>query len=273
MKNKVFEPYKDIAGNHRVFLIANGPSLADTDLDLLENETTIAMNRVSLLYDKHEKWRPSYYLFCSTNVRRHNPWGKDWVKSVQTSVSQKETTSFVSSEFKPEIDPSDLYPQIKWFHSMSETKPAPNGDLSPSCFSKNIVERIDKSGTTINLALQLAYHMNFSEIIILGADLGWSGDRGSKNDPNHFDKSYRANVPPEKVHKMNHQMRNVHSLALKNLKEKNPNVKVYNASLKTVLDIYPIIDYKKYVLENKVEYNNERLSKAKSFWDRPAQFE
>ena len=60
------------------------------------------------------------------------------------------------------------------------------------------MDRIDKSGTTMNLALQLSYHMGFTEIIVVGADLGWSGDRGSKNDPNHFDKSYRADIPSEK---------------------------------------------------------------------------
>ena len=67
-------------------------------------------------------------------------------------------------------------------------------------------------------------------------------------------------------------MRNVHSLAFKNLKEKNPNINVYNASGKTVLDVYPIIDYKKYILDGEVVYNNKMQNKAKSFWDKPAQF-
>ena len=36
MNNSVFESYKDIHKGKRVFLIANGPSLADTNLDFLE---------------------------------------------------------------------------------------------------------------------------------------------------------------------------------------------------------------------------------------------
>ena len=44
--NTVFEQYKDIHKGKRVFLIANGPSLKDTNLDLLKDEITIAMNRI-----------------------------------------------------------------------------------------------------------------------------------------------------------------------------------------------------------------------------------
>ena len=55
MNNSVFESYKDIHKGKRVFLIANGPSLADTNLDFLENEISFAMNRISLLYNKFPK--------------------------------------------------------------------------------------------------------------------------------------------------------------------------------------------------------------------------
>ena len=271
MKNTVFEKYRDMHRGQRVFLIGNGPSLADTDLDLLENEVTIAMNRVSLIYPKNPRWRPTYYLFSSTNVR-HPVWGSAWQSSVREAVSCEGTTSFIARMFKQYIDPTDEYPQIQWFDSMSEQKPAMSGDISPNSFSTNIVDRIDKSGTTMNLALQLVYHMGFDEVVFVGADLGWTGDRGSESDPNHFDKSYRADIPPEKVYKINHQMRNVHSLAYRNILKKKPESKFYNASYKTMLDIYPIIDFKDYVLCDKITYRDDDMESAKSFWDKPHQF-
>ena len=271
-KNTVFKDYKDKHAGERVFLIANGPSLSETDLDLLKDENTIAMNRISLIYPKNPHWKPTYYLFSSTNVR-HPDWGKAWTESVRTAISEENTTSFIAKMFKPTIDPENNYQQVNWFEAMSEQKPAMTGDISPDSFSTDIIERIDKSGTTMNLALQLSYHMGFSEIIIVGADLGWSGDRGSKTDPNHFDKSYRADIPPEKVYKINNQMRNIHSLAYKNFRENKKDVKFYNASLKTCLDVYPIIDYKKYILENKVEVLNDKMELAQKFWDKPHQFQ
>tara|TARA_X000001388_G_C2234635_1_gene124755 strand:+ start:8631 stop:9494 length:864 start_codon:yes stop_codon:yes gene_type:complete len=270
-KNIVFEDYKDKHAGERVFLIANGPSLKDTNLDLLKDETTIAMNRISLIYPSNSQWRPTYYLFSSTNVR-HPDWGRAWTDSVRTAICQEETTPFVAKMFKPTIDPTGEYGNVGWFESMSEKKPPMNGDISEDCFSTNIVERIDKSGTTMNLALQLSYHMGFKEIVVVGADLGWSGDRGSKNDPNHFDSSYRADIPPEKVYKINNQMRNVHSLAYKNFTERDSSVKFYNASAKTVLDVYPIINFESYILNDKVEYEDDKLREAREFWDKEPQY-
>ena len=54
--------------------------------------------------------------------------------------------------------------------------------------------------------------------------------------------------------------------------EKDKNIKFYNASLKTSLDVYPIIDYEKYILEDKVVLLDEKHQQAKDCWDRPHQF-
>ena len=269
--NTVFKEYQNIHKGKRVFLVANGPSLKQTNLDLLKDEISIAMNRIPLIYPDNPLWRPTYYLFSSTNVR-HPAWGPAWTNSVRQAVSDPSTTSFIASMFKQYIDPIGAFPQIKWFDQMSEQKPTPNGDILEVCFSKNVVQRIDKSGTTMNLALQLSYHMGFSEIVFVGADLGWAGDRGSTNDPNHFDKSYRADIAPEKIYKINNQMRNVHSLAYKNFSERDIQVSFYNASKKTVLDVYPIIDFESYAKDGSVVRREEDLENAKLFWDKPPQY-
>ena len=272
MKNHVFEKFKNKHSGQRVFLVANGPSLSKTDLNLLKNENTIAMNRVSLIYDKNSEWKPTYYLFSSTNVK-HPVWGADWSSSVERSIAEPQTISFVARIFKDWIDPWDEYPDVNWFDSMSETKPPMSGEISEACFSTDIVERIDQTGTSMNLALQIAYYMGFKEIIIVGSDLSFTADRGSTNDPNHFDSSYRADIAPEKVYKINNQMRNVHSLAKKNFLERDGEVVMYNASLETVLDVYPIIDYEQYIVENKTVFLADKLRAAKKYWDRIPQFE
>lgn len=269
--NTVFEKYKDLHKGQRVFLIANGPSLADTNLDLLEGEVCIAMNKISLIYEKNPKWRPTYYLFSSTNV--NNPvWGRSWTESVVSAIKDKRTTSFISSKFKNTIDPQDKYANVNWFSSMSETKPHTDGSISESCFSKDIVKRIDKSATTMSLSLQFAYHLGFTELIMVGADLGFQADNGSTNDPNHFDRSYRADIPNHKVYKANNQMRNAHSLAYKNFKERDENVKFYNASKNTVLDVYPIIDYENYIKDGTVKQLKDKQKRAENFWDKPHQY-
>jgi hypothetical protein len=264
MKNTVFSRYKDIHKGKRVFLIGNGPSLADTNLDLLQNEYSIAMNRISMIYGKNRLWRPTYYLFSSTNVK-DKTWGSEWLVSVIDAITETKTTAFIASLFKPFIDPDGKHPQVHWFDSMSETKPTLNGEIAEESFSTEIVDRIDKSGTTMNLALQLAYHMGFSEIVILGADLGWTRDLGTTTDPNHFDKNYRANI--SNPYKANMQMRNVHKLALSIFNRDKPEVKLYNASIRTVLDTYPIIEYIKYVEEDRIVARDNDMQQAEQFWD------
>lgn len=268
--NKVFEKYKDKHKGERVFLIANGPSLNKTDLSLLKNENTIAMNRISLIYDKHEDWRPTYYLFSSTNVKTEKPWAEKWLTSVWEAIDEDKTCSFIASIFKKYIDPFGNYPNVEWFDSMSENKPDKDGNIKETCFSSNVVNRIDKTGTTMNLALQLCLHMGFKEIIFVGADLGWKKDLASNNDPNHFTKDYTADIP--RPYKANNQMRNVHSLAIKKIHEVDSEVKFYNASAKTVLDVYPIIDFEKYILKNKIVERPQDLSIAKAFWDKEPQY-
>lgn len=266
--NNVFKDYQNIHKGKRVFLVANGPSLAETNLDLIKDEYSIAMNRISLIYKKTQ-WRPTYYLFSSTNVKPEKPWSEKWLSSVWEAIDEKDTVPFIARQFKPYIDPFDNY-NVNWFSSMSENKPDAEGNIKEICFSQNVVDRIDKTGTTMNLALQLCLHMGFSEIIFVGADLGWTKDLASSNDPNHFSKDYTADIP--KPYKANNQMRNVHSLAIKKILEINPNTKFYNASEKTVLDVYPIIDFKKYLTEDKIKHRANDLEEAKKFWDRKPQY-
>jgi hypothetical protein len=267
--NKVFEKYKNFHKGERAFLIANGPSLNDIDLDLLKDETTFAMNRISLKYSE-TSWRPTYYLFSSTNVRPDKPWHKEWRSSVTESISDEKITSFIADQFRSYIDPYMLFPNVKWFDKLSEKKPDIHGNISEICFSTDVVERIDKTGTSMNLALQLCYYMGFSEIVLVGADLGWSKDTGTKSDPNHFDKTYTAEIL--KPDKANNQMRNVHSLSLKYFNKRDYPVSIYNASSSTVLDVYPIIDFEAYINDGKVIIREAAMENAKKFWNKKPQY-
>lgn len=268
--NKVFEKYRNIHENKRVFLIANGPSLNNIDLDLIKDEISFGMNRISLIYNKTQ-WRPTYYIFSSTNVRPDKPWAVQWQNSVKDSLKEEKITSFVANMFMPYIDPYGNYPNTKWFSGLTENKPNLKGEITESCFSTNVIDRIDKTGTTMNLALQLCYHMGFNEIVFVGADLGWTKDTGTNKDPNHFDKNYVAEIL--RPAKANNQMRNVHSLSLKYFNERDKKVNFYNATKKTVLDVYPIIDFESYVKEGKVIERPEDLKEAKNFWNAQPQYD
>ena len=93
---------ENIGLGKRIFLIGNGPSLNDMNLDLLENEDTLAMNRIDLLYP-NTKWRPTYYLFCSSNCE-HREWGKKWSNSILNACSEEKSTPIIWKRFQNSIE-------------------------------------------------------------------------------------------------------------------------------------------------------------------------
>ena len=60
---------------------------------------------------------------------------------------------------------------------------------------------------------------------------------------------------------------------MKKFIERGKVVKFYNASKKTVLDVYPIIDFEAYINEGKVVERSEDLKKAKSYWNKAPQYD
>ena len=117
--NNFFEKFKDKHKNKRVFIIGNGPSLKDTNLNLLKNEISIAMNRVSLIYEKNKDWKPTYYLFTSTNVVSKD-WSKEWKDLVIESIKVNKTTSFISEQFKEIIDPQNQFERVYWMKMLQK---------------------------------------------------------------------------------------------------------------------------------------------------------
>ena len=139
--NKVFEEYKDIHKGQRVFLIANGPSLSETDLSLIENECSFAMNRISMIYDKFPTWRPTYYLFSSTNVRPDKPWAKQWQSSVVRASKEEKRESV--SEFLPSVTISG------YVGEQENTNPGDDTNFRPSEQSMTIEQKIFQGGSGV----------------------------------------------------------------------------------------------------------------------------
>tara|TARA_Y100000589_G_scaffold323956_1_gene359317 strand:+ start:765 stop:1670 length:906 start_codon:yes stop_codon:yes gene_type:complete len=265
--NSCFKSFENIHQGETIYIIGNGPSLGETDLSLIENSPSIAMNRISLLYPKYNNWRPKYYIFCSTNL--FNPiWGKDWVKSVSEAINCKNTISFIDKRSEEYLikNNCDMNKNVKIMNNLTENRADKKGSIDSKSFSTNIVKSIDKTGTSMNVALQLAYFMGASKIIFLGTDLGWKATIGKKIDTNHFDKSYRENI--SNPVRENIKMRNVHILSRSIFKKNKPHVVFYNASKFSKLDVYPIIDYETFAKSGVIKENKEKLREAKEFWEK-----
>lgn len=157
----------------RCFLIANGPSLKNTDLTLIKNDVSIGMNRIYLLFD--ENFYSTY--FTTVNELVISEFAKD--------IANLKCDKFVNWKQRNLFKDSD---DMRYFFV--------NQSLNDG-FSEDISKGVYSGGTITYISLQLAYYMGFSEVILIGLDHNFQ-DKGTPNktevrtgdDYNHFHPDY-----------------------------------------------------------------------------------
>ncbi|MDP1715465.1 MAG: DUF115 domain-containing protein [Anaerolineales bacterium] len=168
---------KDIHKGQRAFIIGNGPSLKQTDLTKLKNEFTFGMNRIYLLFP--ELGFTTTY-FCAINDLVIEQFADD--------ILALPMPKFVAWRSHPHFPPTLQLSNIPTFVYTSYTSPR---------FSQNVTGRVWEGATVTTLALQLAFHMGFEKIILIGVDHNFT-TKGDANkvvvsdgdDPNHVSPHY-----------------------------------------------------------------------------------
>ena len=94
----------------------------------------------------------------------------------------------------------------------------------------------------MNVALQLAYYMNFSEVYVIGCDSSWitATDTMKTGDDNHFHPDYHAFIG-DGAHEF-WRMNTTHETARKYFDEKG--VKIMNAGVNSAITAYEKINFK-----------------------------
>jgi hypothetical protein len=177
----------------RCFIMGNGPSLNKMDLDLLEGETVWGTNRCYLLFDRIS-WRPR----CFVSVdRRVLPDIADDVQDVIADLP--DTRFFFPYHFRRQgvIAPAS---NVFWYPERDiQSHRGPDG-----AFSLDATKGVFSSYTVTVAALQLATHMGYNPIYLIGCDTSYtvpSTVRADQEDPdrltstadddaNHFSPDY-----------------------------------------------------------------------------------
>lgn len=168
---------KDIHKGKRAFIIGNGPSLKQTDLNKLKNEITFGMNRIYLAFP--ELGFTTTYL-CVTN----DLVVEQFVDEINALSMQK----FIAWRSRHHFNHSIPVSQLPVFVYTTYTGPR---------FTTDVRRRVWEGATVTNLALQLAYHMGIEKSILIGVDHNFTS-KGEANktitsqgdDPNHFMPNY-----------------------------------------------------------------------------------
>jgi len=168
---------KDINKGKRAFIIGNGPSLKQTDLTKLKHEFTFGMNRIYLLFPELG-FHTTY--FCATNDLVIEQFHEDILALPMPKFLAWRSHHYFSTSLQLSDIPTFLY--------TSYTGPR---------FSPDVRGRVWEGATVTNMAFQLAFHMGFEKVILIGVDHNFTS-KGEANktvisqgdDPNHVSPNY-----------------------------------------------------------------------------------
>lgn len=169
----------------RCFVVGNGPSLNKMDLDLMKDEVVIVSNSFYLKFDDLG-FTPTYLTVEDRLVAEDNQSEFSQLKGI-TKVFPYDLSSILKH------DDNTIYTNLKRaevHHTSPEFPP----------FSLDCTDKMYWGGTVAYMSIQLAAHLGFTEIYLIGIDLTYSIpkdtiQKGSvltsqSDDPNHFDSRY-----------------------------------------------------------------------------------
>ena len=182
-QNKL-QPYKDHYAGQRCFIIGNGPSLRKMDLSVLKDEVTFGLNRIYLAFDE---------LGFTTS----------YLVSVNDLVLQQCADEMISLNIPHFI----TWRARDTFKNDPEVVFIDSDYTGSENFSGDATGRIFEGFTVTYVALQLAYFMGFSEVILIGVDHNFQttgpanqavvsqGDDPNHFSPNYFGKGFKWQLP------------------------------------------------------------------------------
>lgn len=244
---------KNIHRGHRCFVIGNGPSLEIEDLDKLTDEITFGCNKIYLAFNQ-TVWRPTYYSVLDVLVAENN-------KSV---INNLKLHKIFREDVRPFFNDAN---DIIWLRAL-ET-PIVDGNYAGR-FSTNALEGVYGGWTVIFPQIQIAFYMGIREIFLIGVDFNFqvpqstgkscqSGDiLVHQGEENHFHPEYRK--PGETWTTPLLDLQHKAFLAAKKTFEEHGG-KIYNASRKTSLDVFPLVNFDDVIFKKQTQKHLSMLSR------------
>lgn len=226
--------FKDSYPGKRCFIIGNGQSIKEQDLILLKDEFTFVVNSFYRHTD-YEIIHPSFY--CMIDELHFND--SEISRKILFELGQKlhkDTVLFFPADAGPYIEKNQLYQDNKKYYLYM------SGEFGEN-FNIEIEKKIPDLVNVILSCLITARYMGFSEIYLLGCDHDWLKNRNMKKHDRFYSQDYLQgyleNVTYEEC------MAGVHELfrSYRILKNKLNNIKIYNCSPGSYLDVFEFADY------------------------------
>ena len=223
----------------RCFIIGNGPSLNKLDLTKLKDELTFGVNAIYLNYEKMQ-FDPTYY------VVEDNLVAEDRKDEINNYKGPK--VKFFGNFLRYCIKPGEESVFLNLIRNYSDPEYSP-------FFTENAIRNVGVGGSVTYVCLQLAYHMGFEEVYMIGFDHSYKIPDSAKitninehsfditsteDDVNHFNKEYFGKG--YRWHDPNVERMETGFLKANEMFNKD-NRKVYNSTYGGHLDVFERKDY------------------------------
>lgn len=158
----------------KAVILCNGPSLLKTDFSLLKDTYTFGLNKINLLFDKND-FRLDLIVAVNAFVIEQN----------EKFYNETQIPLFLDSLGSKQVKSRK---NVSFVHSANQIK-----------FVRDVSVSLWQGATVTNVALQLAYHMGFKDVALVGCDHNFA-HKGPANqtvisgekDESHFDPNYFA---------------------------------------------------------------------------------
>jgi hypothetical protein len=150
----------------------------------LRNEITFGMNRIYLLFPQLD-FGTSYYVAVNTLV----------IEQCATDIAELNMPKFITWRGR------------RWFRGDPMVHFIDTDYTKPADFSIDVTGRVFEGSTVTYTAMQLAYHMGFQEVLLVGVDHSFN-TRGRPNEtvvagdqdldhfsPDYFSRGFRWQLP------------------------------------------------------------------------------
>ena len=223
----------------RCFIMGNGPSLNKCDLNLLKNEYSFAVNGI-FYKTKEMGFKPNFYMVednhvVNDNLNEINSYEceyKFFPSTYNNLIKVDKNTIFIPMDvgFYREYHPYFCKPR----------------------FSKNVPNEIFAGQSVTIMQLQMAYHLGFTEVYLIGMDFSYALPESTKvegcnytsqeDDVNHFHPDYFGKGKKWHDPKLDRVLMNYENC--KKAFEEDGR-KIYNATIGGKLELFERRDYEK----------------------------
>lgn len=166
--------FANVHAGERCVIIGNGPSLQDTDMSLLRDEYTFGLNRIYLMFEELG-FETTYHVTVNRYV----------VEQCADDFRMIRAPLFATKRNRPMLEGA---PNTAFLNNI----------VGP-WFSRDASRGVWEGATVTYVAMQLAYYMGFSEVVLVGVDHRFAvgGDphqlvESTGPDKSHFDPRYFA---------------------------------------------------------------------------------